>query len=991
MHSVTTRRTVCARLRVALLMSLSLSAAALPLRVFAQDAAKSDATADGPSNPDERSTVKLSPFVVDSSKDTRYRAANSMAGSRLDTSLENISNAIDIYTKDFMDDLAATNLEETLEYANNRETDSGDTADGTGTDQISDHVSYTFRIRGLAASRALDYFDYNYPIDTYDVSRLDEARGPNAILFGFGSPGGIVNVTTNKAAVNRSFGSLSYSTGSEMQNREVLDYNHVLLPDKLALRLTGLHQEKEGWRQYTYDNRDAIHGALTFQPTSRTRILLEGESFLLHDEHSRGGNTYWSETTTWDAAGQPLIYGAWGDRNNQSKNPGLDTSVLARVSNKNYWVLNSNDGSVANWNMMTLSNIASVTAPDGTKVTRYADLRSMQTTPDGILYVNTMGPSMGSRASINRLSGTFQQQLTDKLNLEVAALKSHSYWHALRTSPQRLYGDPNAYLPVGGNGSTGPSKTNPVDNPYAGMYYMDAQYGLEYWKRWETNQDVRATLSYDLDLGKTWGHHRMAALVERDEYEIFEQTLGEYLLVNGQLASGNPADGQNSLWRRQYITDPNDPSQYHLPYVDIAHPFNTILSDGTKLQSTWLQNRSSPPDYKKTDDTIMFVIQSAWLKDRLHTTIGVRRDKANFADHGDYVSDGNGSYVRDPAAYSDVPFTATTKTLGAVYKINGWLSALANYSTSVGIPALKTTYAPTGEFMGTTRGVGHDYGVKFSFFNGRLAGGLSYYDAATDKETYWGNIAGWGVNGNNNFVNALADAGFITQAEADSRQAHGIGDTYDTQTHGLEFNLSGRISSGWDVRFNASYTKKRGSNALPRLHAWAQDTLRPYWNSWDKPNPNGGGSILDTVYSGSSTLRDIIDNFEAQLEDSTIFVEQVRGTRPYKSNLFTRYAFEDGRLKGTSVGVGLRYDSANIVGQDANGDDIKGNSHFSMDAMLRYDHKVFGRPFSFQLNVTNLTQSDPEVTPAYVNAVGTYGAIIVFPPRQWTFTVRTKF
>ena len=46
------------------------------------------------------------------------------------------------------------------------------------------------QIRGLLASIGMDYFNSITPMDPYRAGRIDDARGPNSILFGIGQPGG---------------------------------------------------------------------------------------------------------------------------------------------------------------------------------------------------------------------------------------------------------------------------------------------------------------------------------------------------------------------------------------------------------------------------------------------------------------------------------------------------------------------------------------------------------------------------------------------------------------------------------------------------------------------------------------------------------------------------------------------------------------------------------------------------------------------------------
>ena len=60
--------------------------------------------------------VTLSPFVVTELTDTGYAATSSLDGSRLNTSLKDTPGAISVFTKDLLDDLSATSIEDILRY-----------------------------------------------------------------------------------------------------------------------------------------------------------------------------------------------------------------------------------------------------------------------------------------------------------------------------------------------------------------------------------------------------------------------------------------------------------------------------------------------------------------------------------------------------------------------------------------------------------------------------------------------------------------------------------------------------------------------------------------------------------------------------------------------------------------------------------------------------------------------------------------------------------
>ena len=100
---------------------------------------------------DTSETIRLSPFNVEESSDVGYLAPNSLAGSRLNTNLEDIAASISVFTEEFISDLGATNLTDVLAYANNTVLELND---ATNSAAPNNNVLVTgfqeFRVRGLA-------------------------------------------------------------------------------------------------------------------------------------------------------------------------------------------------------------------------------------------------------------------------------------------------------------------------------------------------------------------------------------------------------------------------------------------------------------------------------------------------------------------------------------------------------------------------------------------------------------------------------------------------------------------------------------------------------------------------------------------------------------------------------------------------------------------------------------------------------------------------
>ncbi|MEY2881025.1 MAG: hypothetical protein RLZZ15_3405, partial [Verrucomicrobiota bacterium] len=93
--------------------------------------------------------VELSPFVISSSTEVGWVATETLAGSRLRTDFRDVPNQIETLTKDFMQDLGLTSLDQALIYTANVE-NSSDYIPGTAGSQTSDPGSGG-RVRGIGS------------------------------------------------------------------------------------------------------------------------------------------------------------------------------------------------------------------------------------------------------------------------------------------------------------------------------------------------------------------------------------------------------------------------------------------------------------------------------------------------------------------------------------------------------------------------------------------------------------------------------------------------------------------------------------------------------------------------------------------------------------------------------------------------------------------------------------------------------------------------
>jgi len=237
---------------------------------------------------DAEEVLNLSPFVVDTAQDEGYVATQTLAGGRLNQSLKDTGAAIQVITKDFMDDIGATSIEELLQYTTSSEV-AGILGNFTGAvDGGAGEVSTggarrdpdgATRIRGLAApDRTRNFFKTDIPFDTYNTERVDINRGANSFLFGLGSPAGLIN---NGLAVARFKDSSEISTrvgsgGADPSYRASFKFNRVLIEEKLAVKVAGLMDRTQYRQRPTYKDDDRVYGTFTFRPFGNQLTVIKG-------------------------------------------------------------------------------------------------------------------------------------------------------------------------------------------------------------------------------------------------------------------------------------------------------------------------------------------------------------------------------------------------------------------------------------------------------------------------------------------------------------------------------------------------------------------------------------------------------------------------------------------------------------------------------------------------------------------------------------------
>ncbi len=295
--------------------------------------------------PSEALPIQLSPFTVQTDRDTGYQAASTLAGTRLNTPVKDVGAAISIYTKDFLTDIGATNVNDVLIYATGMEAagPAGNFSNATGGNINNDQIvgdgarnapQNQSRTRGLASPNSTrGYFASDFGFDGYNTDSVTVIRGANAILFGVGSPAGVVDSTPIKADLSRTKNKIEFRYGNNDAMRGTVDFNRVLIPKKLGFRIAGVADDERYNQRPAFENKRRLFGTATYEPFRTTAIRASFETGHTRANRPFAVLPFNSISSQWYAAGKPTW--DWNFYDDPARNPAAatqDAGVLFNAS-----------------------------------------------------------------------------------------------------------------------------------------------------------------------------------------------------------------------------------------------------------------------------------------------------------------------------------------------------------------------------------------------------------------------------------------------------------------------------------------------------------------------------------------------------------------------------------------------------------------------------------------------------------------------------------
>ena len=198
-----------------------------------------------------------------------YGIETTSSATKTTTALRDIPQSIAVVSRQQIADQSMTSIGDVVRYLPGISAHQGE----NNRDQVI--------IRGQSSSA--DFYvngvrdDVQYYRDLYNLDRLESLKGPNALVFGRGGGGGVINRVTKEAEFTP-IGEFALQGGSYGNKRVTGDFGRAIT-DRFAFRANGVYENSNSFRKYVNLERAAFNPTITFNADSNTKFTF-GYEFL---------------------------------------------------------------------------------------------------------------------------------------------------------------------------------------------------------------------------------------------------------------------------------------------------------------------------------------------------------------------------------------------------------------------------------------------------------------------------------------------------------------------------------------------------------------------------------------------------------------------------------------------------------------------------------------------------------------------------------------
>lgn len=883
--------------------------------------------------------VELSPFEVSAETDHGYAARETLAGTRFKSELKDVPSQISVMTKEFLEDIASVSVEDAFRYSLNVENTTEFMSATNGGGDFNTGVLNTRsanRIRGLSNPGVThDFFPTVVLQDAYNTERVSFSSGPNAILFGNGNPGGIVDTSFLRANLQRPRYEVSFRNDNYGSVRGSVDLNQPLIREILGLRFAAVKSRQESWRQPAGRDDDRYYGTFTLRPLKSTTFRAYFEDAML-DMTAPRNVRFGDQVTPWIKAGRPAF------------NNGLTSPTAIGAANNRIFARNNSTRNVfivgaaapgtppyAIWGSAAAANIALPATRYSSSTIGPGDTPN-QTGVDSYLYslpydesVSPFDVSVNGNGTRNLMFGqtwglALEQRLPGEVFFEINYNRERVHnpiSDFLRGISSAVKADANQFLP---------DRVTP--NPNFGRYYVEGDPRVFAFR--SDAEEIRAMFSREFDLTRRtgwtrwFGRHRAAAMYLRSESCSQQQSFDQRVIPPGVSTAtvldnlGGPP--YNTFRVRAYLSDPTNSSTGNtfaltLPF-DPVRTTTYALPDG----STYVAGYKNPYGgtasanlVNNLSESQVLAVQSFFLQNRLVTSFGWRRDRIRQAT---YITQRKSAAANaafesmfdlDPPTNWSAYTKGTTNTQGAVFHVLPWFSVFYNQSSTWNPPTGLINPDDGAQVPGAT-GQGKDYGIMLRLLDNKISLRLNKYENTSGPagvEGYRNAIIPVVQNIEETLIDRTADGTVNVprpkyyDAEQGTYTLSGLHG--DLVSEGYEAEIVANPTRDWRLSLSGAKASATASNIGRSWVNFIQERASIWAANANLTGPGGTNTTIGTRYLAIIQTLNQMKQADGQ---------KVENGREWRVNFLTRYAFSEGRLRGAFVGTGHRFRSPQVLG-----------------------------------------------------------------------------
>jgi catecholate siderophore receptor len=216
--------------------------------------------------------------VTVTGKRSSYRQGTSTTATKTDTSLRDVPQSVTVISKDLIKDQDMRSMMDVVRYV-----------PGVSMGQGEGHRDAP-TLRGNSSTA--DFFvdgvrdDVQYYRDLYNAERIEILKGPNAMIFGRGGGGGVINRVTERADwTDRR--EVTVQGGSYGNWRGLIDFGGGV-SEGAAIRLNAFYENSDSYRDYVNVERFGVNPTATFDFSPETQFRIGYEYFDDHRTVDRG-------------------------------------------------------------------------------------------------------------------------------------------------------------------------------------------------------------------------------------------------------------------------------------------------------------------------------------------------------------------------------------------------------------------------------------------------------------------------------------------------------------------------------------------------------------------------------------------------------------------------------------------------------------------------------------------------------------------------------